>query len=274
MKLKKQLILAALLIPAPVVMADDDNDFGVWTELSVEKHLTTTLDLGFEGELRTADGVSQVDRLSGGLKLSYKPSKYFKFAVCGMYYGEYQPEKVSKESYFESDHELAGYRFTEGNWKPNVRVYAEATATRKFWKWLRISLRERYQFNHEFESSALRTEYEREELFTPAGPQRGDWESTTFYKKNPAEDRHRLRSRLKFEYDKKGCDWSPFVSVELHNKLDWKMNLNKVRAGVGTEYKITSQHKVGLAYLYSCSLDKDPNENKHAVNISYGFDFW
>ncbi len=272
MKMKKLLMLAALSLPVGVVQAEDNDDFGVWTELSVEKHLTQTLDLGFEGEIRTGDNSSKVDRLSGGVKLSYKPFKFLKFGACGIFYGEYSPEKISKETYFE-DGELAGYRLTSDYWKPNVRFYLEATATKKFWKWLRISLRERYQFNREFETTADRTEYEREEYFTPDGLVRGDWSTANNPKINPDENSQRLRTRLKFEYDKKGVDWNPFVSVELYNNIDRAMHLNKIRTGVGTEYKINKQHKVGLAYLYSCHLDDAPNTHKHALNLSYGFDF-
>lgn len=272
MKIKKILALTAFALPFTAVQAEDNDDFGVWTELSVEKHLTQTLDLGFEGEIRTGNNSSTIDRLSGGLKLSYKPSKYFKFGACYAFYGNYSAEKESKHSYFE-DGELASYRWTPGYWEPNHRFYVEGTATKKFWKWLRISVRERYQFNHEAETSVERTEYEREEHFTPNGPVRGDWESDTNLKINDCESQQRLRTRVKFEYDKKGVDWSPFVSVELYNSIDRAMHLHKIRTGVGTEYKINKQHKVGLAYLYSLHLDSAPNEHKHALNISYGFDF-
>lgn len=250
-----------------MAQADDNDDFGVWTEISVEKHLTQTLDLGFEGEIRTGNNSSTIDRLSGGLKLSYKPSKYFKFGACYAFYGDYSAEKESKHEYV--DEELSHYRFTPGYWKPNHRFYLEATATKKFWKWLRISVRERYQFNHEAETSVERTENTR-----PFGPEGlGPWYSETETKINDCESQQRLRTRLKFEYDKKGVDWNPFVSVELYNSLDKAMHLHKVRTGIGTEYKINKQHKVGMAYLYSCHLDNNPNEHKHALNISYGFDF-
>lgn len=273
MKLRRLFILASLCLPMGMAQADDNDDFGVWTEISVEKHLTQTLDLGFEGEIRTGNNSSTIDRLSGGLKLSYKPSKYFKFGACYAFYGDYSAEKESKHSYFE-DGELASYRLTPGYWKPNHRFYLEATATKKFWKWLRISVRERYQFNHEAETTVDRTIFERDEIFTPNGVERDKWKD---YKDTPkindCESQQRLRTRLKFEYDKKGVDWNPFVSVELYNSLDKAMHLHKVRTGIGTEYKINKQHKVGMAYLYSCHLDNNPNEHKHALNISYGFDF-
>lgn len=273
MKMKKLLFLAACWLPFGMTMADDNEDFGVWTEIGVEKHLTETLDLGFEGEIRTGNNSSNIERLSGGLKLSYKPSKHFKFGACYTFYGDYSAEKRSKHSYFE-DGELASYRLTPGYWKPNHRFYLEATATKKFWKWLRISVRERYQFNHENGTTVDRTEFEREEYFMPTGEIiRGEWEEYSAPKINESKNEQRLRSRIKFEYDKKGIKWNPFVSIELYNSLDKAMHLHKIRTGVGTEYKINKQHKVGLSYLYSCHLDNNPNEHKHAMNITYGFDF-
>ena len=274
MKFKRLIILASLCLPMGAVQAqaDDNDDFGVWTEISVKKELTQTLDLGFEGEIRTGNNSSTIDRLSGGIALSYKPSKYFKFGASYIFYGDYSAEKESKHAYFE-DGELASYRLTPGYWKPNHRFYVEGTATKKFWKWLRISVRERYQFNHEAETSIDRTEFEREEYFTPNGVERGDWESYNVPKINECQSQQRLRTRVKLEYDKKGVNWSPFVSVELYNGINDKMHLQKIRTGVGTEYKINKQHKVGMAYLYSCHLNEAPNEHKHALNISYGFDF-
>lgn len=269
MKFKRLIILASLCLPMGVVQAqaDDNDDFGVWTEISVKKELTQTLDLGFEGEIRTGNNSSTIDRLSGGIALSYKPSKYFKFGASYIFYGDYSAEKESKHEY--TDGELSYFRFTPGHWKPNHRFYVEGTATKKFWKWLRISVRERYQFNHEAETSVERTENTR-----PFGPEGlGDWYKETETKINECQSQQRLRTRVKFEYDKKGVNWSPFVSVELYNGIDDKMHLQKIRTGVGTEYKINKQHKVGMAYLYSCHLNEAPNEHKHALNISYGFDF-
>lgn len=269
MKIKRLIILASLCLPMGAVQAqaDDNDDFGVWTEISVKKELTQTLDLGFEGEIRTGNNSSTIDRLSGGIALNYKPSKYFKFGASYIFYGDYSAEKESKHEY-DYDGNLIHYRFTPGYWKPNHRFYVEGTATKKFWKWLRISVRERYQFNHEAETTVERTEYDL--LTTPEGPV---FEPLKKTKINECQSQQRLRTRVKFEYDKKGVDWGPFVSVELYNGINDKMHLQKIRTGVGTEYKINKQHKVGMAYLYSCHLNEAPNEHKHALNISYGFDF-
>lgn len=268
MKFKRLIILASLCLPMGAVQAqaDDNDDFGVWTEISVKKELTQTLDLGFEGEIRTGNNSSTIDRLSGGIALSYKPSKYFKFGASYIFYGDYSAEK-EKYDYYEG--ELTGRELIFGYWKPNHRFYVEGTATKKFWKWLRISVRERYQFNHEAKHNREFVEY-----MPYTGP-----EGVTWVPEDPAteprdcESQQRLRTRVKFEYDKKGVAWNPFVSVELYNSLDNSMHLHKVRTGIGTEYKINKQNKVGLAYLYSCHLDGKENEHKHALNISYGFDF-
>ena len=265
MKFKRLIILASLCLPMGAVQAqaDDNDDFGVWTEISVKKELTQTLDLGFEGEIRTGNNSSTIDRLSGGIALSYKPSKYFKFGASYIFYGDYSPYK-------EKDREEFFFKSTPAHWEPNHRFYLEATATKKFWKWLRISVRERYQFNHKVETSEKRTLHNLS--YTPNGY---EWvtEEDPDYNGYKSESQQRLRTRVKFEYDKKGVAWNPFVSVELYNSLDNSMHLHKVRTGIGTEYKINKQNKVGLAYLYSCHLDGKENEHKHALNISYGFDF-
>lgn len=263
-----------LLLPlaAGSTQAKDNDDFGVWTEIGVGKRLTQTLDLGFEGEIRTGDNSTDIDRLSAGIKLTYKPLKFLKLGVGYSFYGDYSAEKTGKET-FNGDGVLVGYRHTPSYWTPNHRFYVEGVLTKKYWKWLRVSLRERYQYTRDAETTVDRTDYSRDEYFDGENFTFGDWTPSANRKVNPAENQQRLRSRVKLEYDKKGVKWSPYVSVELYNGIDSKMHLHKVRTGVGSEYKINKQHKVGLAYLYTCHLLNDPNKHKHALNVSYGFDF-
>ena len=48
------------------------NDFGLSFSLDAEKKLTSRMSLNFEGELRTQDNSSKVDRWTAGLGLQYK----------------------------------------------------------------------------------------------------------------------------------------------------------------------------------------------------------
>ena len=108
-----------------------------------------------------------------------------------------------------------------------------------------------------------------------------EWESETKERTKPAESDHVLRSRLKLEYDKKHCPWGPYLSVETHNSLNsgQKMNLEKVRTGIGCEYKINKQHSVSFAYIFTAHIHDDEDDHQrlheriHAASIGYQFEF-
>ena len=53
------------------------------------------------------------------------------------------------------------------------------------------------------------------------------------------------------------------------------MNLDKSRLTVGTEWKITKQHRIDLAYIYQNSHDADDNDGGglHAISVGYKFKF-
>lgn len=270
--MKHRILLTAMLAIAPLVSHADTDDFGVWTEIGVEKSITKQWSLGLEGEMRTGENCTAMNRLSAGLKVGYKPIKYLKLAASYSFINKYKPEKTSKESYDE-DNQLESYRLTPGYWLPHHRLCAEATATVKLWKWLRISARERYQYTRQEEKTITRTDHEFAEYYQPDGTIHSGWETTPNPKTYASEDEQVVRSRFKFEYDKKYVKWAPFVSVEFHNRIDRRWHLQKLRSSIGTEYKINKQHKVSLAYLITNRFFETPNEIRHTLSVGYNFDF-
>ena len=71
-KTKKRLfgyLLLATLALAPVLSANaqsEDDEFGVWTTIEASKKINKKLKLDFEAELRTVDGVGDIERVSFG----------------------------------------------------------------------------------------------------------------------------------------------------------------------------------------------------------------
>lgn len=276
--------------------AGDDNDFGTWLELGAEKKLPQNLSLDLEGELRMSDNSSQVGRIGVSAGLSYKIHKYLKAGVSYSFLEYYKPEKYKDKSKDEIEKDEDGdykhkvnYGFdkTPSYWRPRHRVNFELNSSVKLGKWLRISVRERYQFTRTTEKTVTTHEHrdkyrtEGEEKYGTSGSYiEWDEENTTFEhtdkyvpETKPAENNHTLRSRVKFEIDKKKLDWSPYVSVEFHNNLatHMGMKLEKVRTAVGTDYKINKHNSVGMAYIFT--KDKIDAENIHALSISYGYKF-
>lgn len=77
------------------------------------------------------------------------------------------------------------------------------------------------------------------------------------------------------EYNIRHCAFTPYATFEFHNDLKESMDLDKSRLTVGTEWKITKQHRIDLAYIYQNSHDADDNDGGglHAISVGYKFKF-
>lgn len=266
----KRLFFLLALLPT-LAWAGDKDDWGTWLELGAEKALPYNMEVGLEGELRTKDGCSAMDRWNIGARFGYKAHKYLKLSAGYTVLMDYSKEKKSKLVYDDVD-VLESYRLTPSYWSPRHRFYLDASTGVKFWKWLRVSARVRYQFTYTPEKHVDRTDYERNEQYTPGGIVT-TWDEDVKEKIYPSEDRQVLRSRLKFEVDKKRLAWSPFISVEFHNDLAADMHFDKLRTAVGTSYKINKQNKVSLSYVHTLNRMEHPYESFHALSVGYNYDF-
>lgn len=277
--MKKLLTLCLFAVVPALTWAGDNDDFGTWLELGVQKSLPHNLSIGLEGELRTKDFNSEFDRISVGVSAGYKVNKYFKLGALYNLIGSCNTEK-RKEHYkddIEDDEHWNGFKIVESYLAPKHRVSVEATATIKLWKWLRISARERYQYTHSksVKYSVSKFRYDRiinSQTGESTYKLREEYPKIESLRKASTNAQY-IRSRIKLEVDKKRLAWSPFVSVEFHNSIDNSFHLHKLRTSVGTEYAIGSSHKVGLAYVLTNEFDESPNERMHALSASYKFDF-
>ena len=145
----RKYILAFLLLFAPCFLllasAQDSNDeVGMWTELGIEKAITKNWDVGLDMEYRAQNKA----RFSVGLGTSYKVNKYLKFGVnYNFLYSEKNKYKEKYEGEEGSEEWTRGYNLID-KWYPRHRFSAEAIGSIKFWNWLKVSLRERYQLTH------------------------------------------------------------------------------------------------------------------------------
>ena len=280
--MRKRLLLALVAILPLTAWAGEDDDFGLWTSLGVTKNLPRNWSVDLEAELRTEDNVRSVDRWSIGAGVNYRVNKYLKLGVAYNFLDKYSADKTKYKDPDDNDEWTEGYNLYRHHWTPRHRANFEVNAGLKLWKWLRISVRERYQFTHTMATDVDRLKYRvtpgEEHLVDIVDGQPvyeyGDPEITEKWdvKHYDASDTHYLRSRLKLEYDRKRCNWNPFVSVEFQNNLTDAMSLLKIRAMAGTEYKISKQHSVYAAYVFNCETD-DGNARSHAVSVGYAYEF-
>ena len=280
---KVKILCLALAAPFLAHATDVEDRFGTWTEIGISKEVTKTFDVGLNTEIRAQEDA----RWSLGASLDYKPIKYLKLGASYSFMYRYKPENRRehyRDDIMDDDH-WDGYNVRDSYWSPRHRASLDVTGTVKLWKWLRVSLRERYQFTRNSPMDVNDTKYRYNKILNSDGEFQG-YELKNGYPEVEVDEREDknsnvLRSRLKLEVDKKGVDLSPFVSCEVHNNLNIgnKMVLEKVRSSAGLEYKVSKKHKITLAYILTCDIHDDEGAlerirgRTHAFNIGYDFKF-
>ena len=292
-------VFSCLFLFAASLLAQENDEVGVWSELGIEKSITKSWDVGLDLEYRAQDRA----RFSTGLSTGYKLNKYLKFGIGYNFLYSFRPEKHKEKNTQaeDPDNYYIGYNLTPEYWFPRHRFSAEATGSIKLWNWFKISLRERYQLTHAKARNVDKMKY-RQQYTTvwetiedpddpwnwemvevkdvPDGEPTETWETEV----KPAYTDQVLRSRIKFEFDKKRNPFSPFVSVEFHNSVTVgdHMLLQKIRTAIGSSYKFRKRNEISLSYIITFDLndiDDETNEvirlhdRMHAINIGYKYSF-
>ena len=298
MTLRKHILALLFLAPGlllPASAQEDNDEVGIWSELGIEKAITKKWDVGLDLEYRAQDRA----RFSAGLGTSYKLNKYLKLGVSYNFLYSQRPDKYKDKSEGEvgSENWTTGYNYTSEYWFPRHRFSAEATGSIKLWKWLKVSLRERYQLTQSRARSVDKLKHRVETIKIYDFDD--DWNEITWYEENdptdeietvikPAYTDQVLRSRLKLEFDKKRNPFSPFVSAEFHNSVGVgdHMLLQKIRTAAGISYKFRKHNEVSLSYVLTFDMyDTEEDETTmtlqtvrlhdrmHAINIGYKYSF-
>lgn len=323
MKLRQIILALLLLAPCSVLLVsaqEGSDEFGVWSEVGIEKAINKKWDVGLDFEYRA----QKKGRFSAGLSTSYKVNKYLKFGIGYnfLYTKKLEKYKDKSEGEVGSDEWTIGYNLTPKYWYPRHRFSVEAVGSIKLWKWLKVSLRERYQltyrraktvdkFKHR-ENHLMHYDYSTSLKYDEDGfpmfllddegnfvldengnvmfqydSEVSSWEELTVTdetepKEVPALTDQVLRSRIKFEYDKKRCPFSPFVSAEFHNSVSRgdHMLLQKIRTSIGTTYKFRKHNEVSLSYTLTFDMyDTEDDvvvrlhDRMHAINVGYKYSF-
>lgn len=266
-----------------------DGDFGAWGEIAVTKRLPYNLSVGLDAEVRGNDNLQCLDRWNIGASVGYKPLKWLKLSAGYVFMQSYKPES-RKDKYKGEDNYpdrignpeyWKGYNITESYMSPRHRLVAAATFTSpKLWRWIRVSLRERYQCTWRPEQEVGRTKYR----YYKTGDEDFDLERDGYrYKLDDVlehdydikESKHTqsLRSRLKVEMDKKRIHWHPFVSFEFFNDLEDGLRLSDYRASIGTTWDVTRNQSIGAAYIYNVERDMAGDLRQHVLSLSYDYKF-
>ena len=292
-------VFSCLFLFAASLFAQENDEVGIWSELGIEKAITKSWDVGLDLEYRAQNRA----RFSTGISTSYKLNKYLKLGIGYNFLYSFRPEKHKEKNTQaeDPDNYYIGYNLTPEYWFPRHRFSAEATGSIKLWNWFKISLRERYQLTHAKARNVDKMKY-RQQYTTvwetiedpddpwnwemvevkdvPDGEPTETWETEV----KPAYTDQVLRSRIKFEFDKKRNPFSPFVSVEFHNSVTVgdHMLLQKIRTAIGSSYKFRKRNEISLSYIITFDLndiDDETNEvirlhdRMHAINLGYKYSF-
>ena len=273
------MLLIAAFTLAPLFNAtaqSEDDEFGVWTTLEASKKINKKLKLDFEAELRTIEGIGEIDRASFGAGASYKPVKWLK-ASAGyifIYSHSFDEKKYKTEDQFEVPGygTFCDYNIDHAYWTERHRFHVSLTGEYKIGR-VEFDLRERLQYTRTNSATTNETKYRWQQNFdeeyNEIAPTLTERETEPEFKE--AKENTTLRSRLSAKWDIRDCKITPFASVELYTRLDEWKGCDKLRYRAGASYKINKDNEISLFYLYQDANDDDEPKG-HAVGIGYSID--
>lgn len=275
--MKRHLLLLAALTALPAAA----DDFGIWTGATVQKSLGTHFSIDASLGFRSQDRLRQATRWDASLGADYSPLRWLSFGTGYTYiYGRKGQETNVR---LDDDGSLTGYNVDHGYWRSRHRFTLDASAKHRFGRFT-LSLRERYQLTRYADATTARDRYRRPLSEAERPSYTGatyEWNGTQFARltsatdDKPAKTRHLLRSRFGIDYNIRHCAFTPYATFEFHNDLADGLHLDKSRLTVGTEWKLSKQHRLDFAYVLQTSHDADDNDDGrlHALSIGYKFRF-
>ena len=107
--------------------------------------------------------------------------------------------------------------------------------------WLKLSLRERYQYTYRMARHDIDSQYE-----------------------------HHLRSRIKAVMSMAQSKWEPFTSAEVFNNMGEGFTIDEIRLTVGTGHRFSLHHSVNIGYMLNLKKSTDSLDKMlHILTAEY-----
>lgn len=243
------LMAIGLLMVVPSA-AQEDNDFGIWGEVGVEKKLDSRWGVGADVEFRSCDNLKEADRWSFGADVNYNITDWLK-ASAGYTLLDNHCRKLNGSGRKVSDY-----------WGMLHRFNVSFTGTCSFGD-VSLSLRERWQYTYRPEQTA-----DRYWTYTDEEEDRYEGEVADRHTyKGKGRNVWRNRLQMKYKVNKK---WRPYLSAE----SSVANGLEKIRYSAGTEIRLRKHHWLDVKYLFQKSYGDDDDEgNRHVVGFGYTYKF-
>lgn len=248
--MEKCLTVIALALLTVVPAAAQDDDFGIWGEVNVEKKIDSRWDVDAGVEFRSRDNLKTADRWAFGADATFKITDWLK-ASAGYTLLDDHREKANSSGRKASDYWGVRHRF-------NVSLVGSYSFGD-----LNISLRERWQYTYRPEQTV-----DRYWTYTDEEEDRYEGEVADQHTYE-AKSKNVWRNRLQLKY-KVSKMWRPYLNAETHVSN----GLEKVRYSAGTEIRLSKHHWLDLKYLLQKTYDESDEEgDRHVIGIGYTYKF-
>ncbi len=268
-------LLIALLSLLPFSAFAQSDDFGMDFSVGAEKKICKGVEFSLEGNARTQDNTSAIERWGIGGEFGFKLLKTKTFDLKASAGWEFLwqrnlaecKEHITEESYHTPDGDIIetykdGYNRTLGYWRPRHRTTISVSGTYHPNKRWTFSLKEAVQYSHYAGVTRTTERYRLEDEDDPESLHRiGDK-----VKEMQPKDRVVLRSKAAAQYDIKHSPFSPFASADYGCGLNY--TVDKWKFTIGTDYKINKKNKFSVFYRFQTENDDD-EPNGHILGLGY-----
>lgn len=190
--------------------AQTTHDFGMWFSAGMEKKLSSDWNAGIGTELRTKHRREYIDRWKLDIHSMYRIHPHFKLGAAYEFHIKNQTTGSETVS-------LLHHRFM-----------ADAVPSMSVNSWLKLSLRERYQYTYRMAKHDIDAQHE-----------------------------HHLRSRIKAVVAMVQSKWEPFASAEGFNNMGERFAIDEIRLTAGTGYRFSPRHSVNIGYMLNLKKSTD-----------------
>lgn len=255
----KHRIYCSILFLTVTIGASAQSEGGLLLGVAAEKKVSQKLSVDLEAGFRTRNDFKTADRWSVAVGAEYKLTRWLKADAGYALLNNNFREKLTD---YVTDKGNARVKWRPSYWALRHRLHASLAADYKLWGNLRLSLREQWQYTYRPEKSVTRWKL---------NPTASTMKLDDDYVRG-GKAKHKLRSRLQVQWDKKRALIKPYGSAELYNC--W--NVEKVRYTLGTDIRLSKQHSLDVYYRYQDMInvdDDDYDPDMHYIGIGYKMKF-